>query len=61
MGADICISGTVLDEQTHKALDYATVQLFVDKQIVYGGITDANGHFELLHIHPELIGLLYPI
>lgn len=35
-GADICISGTVLDEQTHKALDYATVQLFVDKQIVYG-------------------------
>ena len=35
-----------------KRLDYATVQLFVDKQIVYGGITDANGHFELLHIHP---------
>ena len=52
-GHDICISGNLLlDEQTYKALDYATVQLFVDKQIVYGGITDANGHFELLHIHP---------
>ena len=51
-GQTFVFRGTVLDEQTHKALDYATVQLFVDKQIVYGGITDANGHFELLHIHP---------
>ena len=51
-GQTFVFRGTVLDEQTYKALDYATVQLFVDKQIVYGGITDANGHFELLHIHP---------
>lgn len=51
-GQTFVFRGTVLDEQTHKVLDYATVQLFVDKQIVYGGITDANGHFELLHIHP---------
>ena len=51
-GETFVFRGTVLDEQTYKALDYATVQLFVDKQIVYGGITDANGHFELLHIHP---------
>lgn len=50
-GQTFVFRGTVLDEQTRKALDYATVQLFVDGQIVYGGITDANGHFELLHIH----------
>ena len=37
-GQTFVFRGTVLDEQTHKALDYATVQLFVDKQIVYGGI-----------------------
>ena len=35
-GQTFVFRGTVLDEQTHKALDYATVQLFVDKQIVYG-------------------------
>ncbi len=44
--------GTVLDEQTHKALDYATIRLFVEKQFAYGGITDANGYFELFHIKP---------
>ena len=51
-GQTFAFRGTVLDEQTHKALDYATIQLFVEKQFAYGGITDANGHFELLHIHP---------
>ena len=50
-GQTFAFRGTVLDEQTHKALDYATIQLFVEKQFAYGGITDANGHFELLHIH----------
>lgn len=44
--------GIVLDEQTHKALDYATIQLFFSNRIAYGGITDADGHFELLHIAP---------
>ena len=34
-GQTFVFRGTVLDEQTHKALDYATVQLFVDKQIAY--------------------------
>jgi len=51
-GQTFAFRGTVLDEQTHKGLDYATIQLFVEKQFAYGGITDANGHFELLHIHP---------
>ena len=51
-GQTFVFRGTVLDEQTHKALDYATIQLFVEKQFAYGGITDANGHFELLHIKP---------
>ena len=44
--------GTVLDEQTHKALDFATVQLFAEKQIIYGGITDAKGHFKLPLVNP---------
>ena len=51
-GQTFVFRGTVLDEQTHKALDYATVQMYVDKQIVYGRITDANAHFEHLHINP---------
>ena len=57
-GQTFVFRGTVLDEQTRKALDYATVQLFVDGQIVYGGITDIlNFYISIL----ELIGSLYPI
>ena len=29
-GQTFVFRGTVLDEQTHKALDYATIQLFVE-------------------------------
>lgn len=52
-GQTFAFRGVVLDKQTHQTLDYATVQLFVGKQIAYGGITDANGRFELPHIRPE--------
>ena len=34
-GQTFAFRGTVLDEQTHKALDYATIQLFVEKQFAY--------------------------
>ena len=61
-GQTFVFRGTVLDEQTHKALDYATVQLFVDKQIVYGG--NKQMRMDILNFYIsilELIGLLYPI
>ena len=53
-GQTFVFRGTVLDEQTHKALDYATVQLFVDKQM---RMDILNFYISIL----ELIGLLYPI
>lgn len=49
-GQTFVFQGTVLDGQTRKALDYATVQLFAGEQLAYGGITDVNGRFDLQHI-----------
>ena len=46
-GQTFVFRGTVLDEQTHKALDYATVQLFVDKQIVSMG--EIPRHINTVH------------
>ena len=51
-GQTVAFKGTVLDGQTRGTLDYATVRLFVGHQLAYGGITNANGRFELLQIKP---------
>lgn len=51
-GQTVAFKGTVLDGQTRGTLDYATVRLFVGQQLAYGGITNANGRFELLQIKP---------
>ena len=51
-GQTYIFQGIVLDEQTRKALDYATVQLFVGEQLAYGGVTDMNGRFDLQSVLP---------
>lgn len=45
--------GIIIDERTHKALEYATIQLFVGQKQIYGGISDANGRFEFQRITPQ--------
>lgn len=51
-GQTVALRGTVLDGQSRKALDYATVQLYSEDQFLYGGVTDANGHFGLKQLAP---------
>ncbi|MFD0988772.1 TonB-dependent receptor domain-containing protein [Mariniflexile jejuense] len=46
---DITISGKVIDKDTNTPLEYATIAFFSKKEnkIVNGGITDANGQFNI--------------
>lgn len=46
----VVFRGSVINELSKEPLDYATVQIFRSERPVYGGITDANGAFELSHI-----------
>lgn len=48
----IALRGSVVDAQSREPLDFATVQLFRAERAVYGGITGADGSFELSHIVP---------
>ena len=49
-GQTSALQGVVLDKQTRQPLDYATIQLFCEKDLAYGGITNGNGRFELSHL-----------
>ncbi len=59
----VFVSGVVLDQDTDKPLEYATISFFSPrlKKIVTGGITDENGKFNievdagLYHVHIEFI------
>lgn len=48
----VAFRGSVMSEVTREPLEFVTVQLLRAERPVYGGITDANGRFDLSQIVP---------